>query len=68
MLDDARDRQIRGWQQAGRGRLPLEVDERGRCNRSVVIQELHQRSALVTGLKVRMLGITARHQLILAGR
>ena len=67
MLDDARDRHIRRWQQAGRGLLPLQVDERGRCNRSVLIEALHERCALVPGLEIRMWQISAYHQLILAG-
>jgi hypothetical protein len=67
MLDDARDRQIRRWQQAGRGRLPLDVDERGRGNRSVLIEALHERFVLVAGLEIRMRQIMARHQLIVAG-
>jgi hypothetical protein len=45
MLDDPGDRQIRRWQQAGRCLLPLEVDERGGGNRSVLIEALHKRSS-----------------------
>jgi hypothetical protein len=67
MLEDARDRQIRRRQQTSRRRLPLEVDERGRGNRSVLIKALHERCALIAGLEIRMRQITGRHQLILAG-
>ena len=67
MLDDAGDRQIRRWQQAGRGLPPLKVDERGRCDRSVLIEALGERCALVPGLEIRMRHINAGHQHILAG-
>ncbi|MGH9209070.1 MAG: hypothetical protein ACRD2C_00125 [Acidimicrobiales bacterium] len=67
MLDDAGDRQIRRWQQAGRGLPPLKVDERGRCDRSVLIEALHERCALVPGLEIRMRHIDAGHRHILAG-
>jgi hypothetical protein len=62
MLDDARDRQIRRWQQAGRRRLPLEVDERGRGNRSVQIEALQERCALVPRPEFRKRQISGRHQ------
>ena len=67
MPDDACDRQIRRWQQAGRGLLPLEVNERGRCNRSVLIEALHERCALVARLEIRTRQISGCHHLILAG-
>jgi hypothetical protein len=68
MLDDSCDRQVRRWQQAGRGLGPLEVDKRGRCNRSVLVETLHERRALVPRLEVRVRNLGACHRLIVAGR
>jgi HAD superfamily hydrolase (TIGR01509 family) len=61
MLDDARDRQIRRWQQAGRGLRPLEVHESGRGDRPVVIEALNERGALVARLEIRVRHINACH-------
>jgi hypothetical protein len=34
--------------------LPPKVDERGRCDRSVLIEALDERRALISGLEIRI--------------